>query len=235
MQEFEITLETAPGKTELVLIPEQTKLEQIAKQYQKNYSDRIVLACVDGKLRELSKVVKAPGKISFLTMTDRDGKRTYRRSMTLFLLQKAVENLWKDQVKIRVYYSLGESYYCELHGTANDAAAVQALRAEMQRLVEADLPIKKCSVKTEDAEQLFHDKGTKDKRAAFYIIAEVRVSIFMSWTDIRTIITVIWFHPRDTSEVFDLELYEDGFVLLFPNKREMKWNRFIPPINCTTH
>lgn len=55
MQEFEITLETAPEKTELVLIPEQTKLEQIAKQYQKNYSDRIVLACVDGKLRELSK------------------------------------------------------------------------------------------------------------------------------------------------------------------------------------
>ena len=38
MQEFEITLETAPEKTELVLIPEQTKLEQIAKQYQKNYS-----------------------------------------------------------------------------------------------------------------------------------------------------------------------------------------------------
>ena len=36
VQEFEITLETAPGKTELVLIPEQTKLEQIAKQYQKN-------------------------------------------------------------------------------------------------------------------------------------------------------------------------------------------------------
>ena len=197
MQEFEITLETAPGKTELVLIPEQTKLEQIAKQYQKNYSDRIVLACVDEKLRELSKVVKAPGKISFLTMTDRDGKRTYRRSMTL-LLQKAVENLWKDQVKIRVYYSLGESYYCELHGTANDAAAVQALRAEMQRLVEADLPIKKCSVKTEDAEQLFHDKGMT--KSGFYIIAEVRVSIFMSWTDIRTIITVIWFHPRDTSE-----------------------------------
>ena len=100
MQEFEITLETAPEKTELVLIPEQTKLEQIAKQYQKNYSDRIVLACVDGKLRELSKVVKAPGKISFLTMTDRDGKRTYRRSMTLFIAEggrKSVEGSGKNQ------------------------------------------------------------------------------------------------------------------------------------------
>ena len=225
MQEFEITLETAPEKTELVLIPEQTKLEQIAKQYQKNYSDRIVLACVDGKLRELSKVVKAPGKISFLTMTDRDGKRTYRRSMTL-LLQKAVENLWKDQVKIRVYYSLGESYYCELHGTANDAAAVQALRAEMQRLVEADLPIKKCSVKTEDAEQLFHDKGMKDKE---------RLLHYRRSSDIRTIITVIWFHPRDTSECLIWSYMKTALFFCSQIKREMKWNRFIPPINCTTH
>ena len=139
MQEFEITLETAPEKTELVLIPEQTKLEQIAKQYQKNYSDRIVLACVDGKLRELSKVVKAPGKISFLTMTDRDGKRTYRRSMTL-LLQKAVENLWKDQVKIRVYYSLGESYYCELHGIRIAAADLHQAESDPAPFAECPLP-----------------------------------------------------------------------------------------------
>ena len=93
-------------------------------------------------------------------------------------MQKAVENLWKDQVKIRVYYSLGESYYCELHGTANDAAAVQALRAEMQRLVEADLPIKKCSVKTEDAEQLFHDKGMKDKERLLHYRRSSRVNIY---------------------------------------------------------
>ena len=217
MQEFEITLETAPEKTELVLIPEQTKLEQIAKQYQKNYSDRIVLACVDGKLRELSKVVKAPGKISFLTMTDRDGKRTYRRSMTL-LLQKAAENLWKDQVKIRVYYSLGESYYCELHGTANDAAAVQALRAEMQRLVEADLPIKKCSVKTEDAEQLFHDKGMKDKERLLHYRRSSRVNIYE--LDGHQDYYYGYMVPSTGYlGVFDLELYEDGFVLLFPNKK----------------
>ena len=217
MQEFEITLETAPGKTELVLIPEQTKLEQIAKRYQKNYRDRIVLACVDGKLRELSKVVKASGKISFLTMTDRDGKRTYRRSMTL-LLQKAAENLWKDQVKIRVYYSLGESYYCELHGTANDAAAVQALRAEMQRLVEADLPIKKCSVKTEDAEQLFHDKGMKDKERLLHYRRSSRVNIYE--LDGHQDYYYGYMVPSTGYlGVFDLELYEDGFVLLFPNKK----------------
>ena len=233
MQEFEITLETAPEKTELVLIQEQTILEQIAKQYQKNYSDRIVLACVDGKLRELSKVVKAPGKISFLTMTDRDGKRTYRRSMTL-LLQKAVENLWKDQVKIRVYYSLGESYYCELHGTANDAAAVQALRAEMQRLVEADLPIKKCSVKTEDAEQLFHDKGMKDKERLLHYRRSSRVNIY-ELDGHQDYYTVIWFHPRDTSECLIWSYMKTALFFCSQIKREIKWNRFIPPINCTTH
>lgn len=35
MQEFEITLETAPGKTELVLIPEQTKLERLQNDIRK--------------------------------------------------------------------------------------------------------------------------------------------------------------------------------------------------------
>lgn len=162
-------------------------------------------------------MVKAPGKISFLTMTDRDGKRTYRRSMTL-LLQKAVENLWKDQVKIRVYYSLGESYYCELHGTANDAAAVQALRAEMQRLVEADLPIKKCSVKTEDAEQLFHDKGMKDKERLLHYRRSSRVNIYE--LDGHQDYYYGYMVPSTGYlGVFDLELYEDGFVLLFPNKK----------------
>ena len=133
-------------------------------------------------------------------------------------LQKAVENLWKDQVKIRVYYSLGESYYCELHGTANDAAAVQALRAEMQRLVEADLPIKKCSVKTEDAEQLFHDKGMKDKERLLHYRRSSRVNIYE--LDGHQDYYYGYMVPSTGYlGVFDLELYEDGFVLLFPNKK----------------
>ena len=149
MMEFELKITTAPGVEEQICVPEKTTLQELAERYQKNYDSVIVLACVNGKLRELNKEVKKSGEVTFLTMADRDGKRTYRRSVTL-LMQKAVENLWQDKVKVRVYYSLGEGYYCELKGRDSDTEAIEKIREEMRKLVNENLPIQKCSVKTEE-------------------------------------------------------------------------------------
>ena len=137
MQEYELVIETTPGITEAVIVPEGTTIKQLADEYQENYKETIILASVDGKLRELSKPVKKSGSLTFLTMTDRDGKRTYRRSVTL-LMQKAVENLWGDQVTVYVYYSLGEGYYCELEGQRMDQETIDAIKDEMRRLAEAE-------------------------------------------------------------------------------------------------
>ncbi len=93
MQEFKLVMEKASGELEEILVPEGTTFEEIAKSYQEDYKDLIVLACVDGKLRELNKEIKKDCSVKFLTSISRDGKRTYRRSMTL-LMQKAIENLW---------------------------------------------------------------------------------------------------------------------------------------------
>ena len=216
MQKFEMTIETAQGQVEEVLIPAHTTLEQLAAEYQENYKDRIVLACVDGRLRELSKEIKKPGHITFLTMTGRDGKRTYRRSMTL-LLQKAVENLWGEQVRLKVYYSLGEGYYCELKGADNSAGSVDALRQEMKRLVEKDLPIKKCSMKTEEAERMFCERGMKDKERLLHYRRSSRVNIY-ELDGHRDYYYGYMVPSTGYLGIFELELYEDGFVLLFPNK-----------------
>ena len=107
MQEFELKVEAAPEKIETVRVPEETTLYELSKRFQENYKDTIVLAMVDGKLRELNKKIVKSCEVSFLTVTSRDGKRTYRRSVTL-LMQKAVQNLWHNEVQVRVFYSLGQ-------------------------------------------------------------------------------------------------------------------------------
>ena len=216
MQEYEITIACAPGQIEEIVVPEHTTLEKLAAAYQENYGARIVLAVVNGRLRELCKEVKSSGEISFLTMTERDGKRTYRRSLTL-LLQKAVENLWNHQGKVRVYYSLGESYYCELKGIENDQAHIDELRQEMKRLVAADLPIRKFSVKTEDAEQLFHDLGMTDKERLLHYRRSSRVNIY-ELDGHRDYYYGYMVPSTAFLDVFDLQCYGEGFVLLFPNK-----------------
>ena len=161
MQEFKLVMEKASSELEEILVPEGTTFEEIAKSYQEDYKDLIVLACVDGKLRELNKEIKKDCSVKFLTSISRDGKRTYRRSMTL-LMQKAIENLWGDQAHVRLLYSLGEGYYCRMED-GTDATKLAQIKAEMLRLVHENLPIRKCSVKTGDAERIFREKGMKDK------------------------------------------------------------------------
>lgn len=219
MQEYELEIEVAPGIYEQVLVPEGTRFLDLAKEYQENYDSTIVLACVDRKLRELNKQVKKSGTLSFLTMTDRDGKRTYRRSVTL-LMQKAVVNLWKDEVKVRVYYSLGEGYYCELKGCGKvaDERTLREIKEEMMRLVEADIEIKKCSVKTEDAEAVFRSKGMKDKERLLHYRRSSRVNLY-SLNGLEDYFYGYMVPSTGCLSAFDLELYEDGFVLLFPNQK----------------
>ena len=50
MQEFKLVMEKASSELEEILVPEGTTFEEIAKSYQEDYKDLIVLACVDGKV-----------------------------------------------------------------------------------------------------------------------------------------------------------------------------------------
>lgn len=216
MQEYNVVVETTPGLFEEVLVTDDMMLQQLAEESQDNYKDRIVLANVNGRLRELNKNVTEGSTVSFLTMTERDGKRTYRRSVTL-LLQKAVQNLWGEGKHVRVLYSLGEGYYCELQDDAINEDKLKAIKAEMQRLVEADIPIEKNSVKTEEAEYRFRDRGMKDKERLLHYRRSSRVNLYVL-DGLEDYFYGYMVPSTRYLGIFDLQLYEEGFVLLFPNK-----------------
>jgi uridine kinase len=87
----------------------------------------------------------------------------------------------------------------------------------MKRLVEADIEIKKYSMKTEDAEYLFRDRGMTDKERLLHYRRSSRVNIY-SLDGLEDYFYGYMVPSTGFLTVFDLELYEDGFVLLFPNK-----------------
>ena len=143
--------------------PKGTTFLQIAKEYQKNYTDDIILVLVGSRLRELGKVVDEEGELSFVTTADKIGKKTYRRSVIL-LMQKAIHNLYgADGIDVRVKYSIGQGYYCELVSKTDSAEKATAflpqhvaeIKAEMLRMVKEDIPIKKESWNTDKAVELF--------------------------------------------------------------------------------
>ena len=70
--------------------------EQIAGEYQAEYDGLIALVSVNGKIRELFKTVKKDCQVSFFTLKDDVGYKTYVRTATMLFLKAVydvVENI----------------------------------------------------------------------------------------------------------------------------------------------
>ena len=216
MQEFNLTIKISAEETYSERVSEGTRFLDLAEKYQKYYKDQIVLVMHDHRLRELNKTVKKDMEITFITMTDKDGKRAYRRSAVL-LMQKAANNLWKNDVMIRINHSLGQGYFCSMEGVELNKANILMLKEEMLRVVAQDYPIEKYNVNRDEAIELFEGFGLIDKKLTMEYRRNSRVNLYSvdGFVDYH-----FGFMVPSTGYIkwFDLDLYENGFVIMFPNK-----------------
>lgn len=132
--------------------PRETTFQQIADEYQSQMENDIVLVKFQQDLRELHQSVLRDGELEFITTAEKPGRDTYRRSVTL-LMEAAAWKLYPN-LELLVQHSIGQGYYCEFrHEDAicvPDQKMLQALKEKMQAFVEADLPIIKYNMSTQD-------------------------------------------------------------------------------------
>ncbi len=197
-------------------VPEGTTYEEICRAHIDDVDDPIMLAVMNGSLRELATAVDEDGSLYFLSMTNRDGKRTYRRSVS-FLLQRAVQLLWGDEEQLRVLYSLGEGYYCKLSSVEMTVENLELLDAKMRELVAQDIPIVKTVAKTRDAERLFEDLGWTDKARILHYRQGSHVNLY-SIGDLTNYFYGYMAPSTGYLKYFELVFYEEGFVVMFPNR-----------------
>ena len=203
-----------------VVYEQGTTYEQIAKDYQKEYEQQIVLVFFNGRLRELSKKVEEDGELSFVTASDKPGVKAYRRTVVL-LMQKALDDLYGEKgVGVRVLQTTGNGQYCELTGTDMEVTdeMLQALGAQMRRLADADLPLNKESHSTTEAVKLFHELGMTDKEKLFGYRRSSHVNIY-ELDGYRDYFYGYMLPSTGYVKNFDLIRYSNGFVLLYPDPK----------------
>ncbi len=207
-----------------------TQYLEIVKEYQKDYGDDIVLVSFNNRLLELHKRAKKSGEVSFITTADTAGRKTYRRSVTL-LMQKALYNLLgKEESEVHVLYCISQAYYCELTKYGKpDGSFLLKLKKEMHRLAEAELPILKSSMKTDEAVKLFRDYGMPEKECLFHYRRSSRVNIY-SLDHYKDYFYGYMAAHTGYLKYFDLKPYEDGFVLMFPDKHTKEVAEFKPSV-----
>ena len=228
------------GQVMAVTASDSDTLEAVADRFKDYYEDDIILGIVNGRLRELNKKIKSDCELSFVTTADRDGRRTYRRSVVL-LLQRAIYDVYGSMTQLHVMHSLGEGYYCQLEKAVECAGSQQEKYNEdtdlqgsrenseksvtehdidrivcsMYSFVEKDLPITKHSAKTQYAEQFFKEKGLHDKERLLHYRRSSRVNLY----ELDGVVDYFYgFMAPSTGmlKYFDIVPYESGFVLLFP-------------------
>ena len=207
---------------ETVDIPYGTPLAVIADQY---YDERheypALLARVDGKLRELHKVIRRDCRISFVSMEDSIGRKTYRRSMNLLFLKAMYHVIGREHLeKVVLHFSVGDGFYYTVHGdVAIDDELIGKVKRYMHSLVEKEIPLMKRDVNTQEAISLFHQYGMYDKEKLFRYRRVSRVNIY----DVDGFEDYFYgFMVNHTGylKVFDLLRYEEGIVLLMPGKEQ---------------
>ena len=123
----------------------------------------LVAAIVNGDLRELTYAINLESRVIPVTMSDPDGARIYRRSLT-FLLEMAFNDLFPDAVLFVDHAVASGGYYCQVTGRAPlFEAEIDALKDHMEDLVKADRAFERMEVPIKEAIEYFHSRGYEDK------------------------------------------------------------------------
>lgn len=161
-------------------VKEGTTLSDLAKQVQKPQEPIILLAYMDGKLKELFTPMTKDCHVRFVTLKEQAGYMAYKRTATLMFL-KACEDLLGTgaTTKIALDYSIGNSIFCDfLEDRVIDEAFARSIQKRMEELAKANLPITKRSLDTDQAAKYFDRIGFKGKKELFQFRRESKTNIY---------------------------------------------------------
>lgn len=200
--------------------PSGTTLLEISRDFEKDYANDIILAFVNNKLRELFKKVTKDCTVRFVTTAEDAGSKTYMRGLILVMLKAFYAEFGTENVtKVSVEYSIGNGLYCDYIGKLPlTPERIQSVKNRMLDIVKKDISFTKRSIGTDDAIELFHHYRMFDKEKLFYYRRVSKANIYNldGFEDYY-----YGYMPASSGmlKYFDLIPYEEGLMLILPNKK----------------
>ena len=177
-----------------------------------------IVAKVNNKVEGMGFRLYRNKDVEFLDLTSPSGMRTYTRTL-FFILCKSVHDLYPDgSVVIDIPVSNG--YYCNLKlGRAVTQHDVDALRRRMQEIIDADRPIHRREVPTDEAIKLFKGVGAHSK----VTLLETLGTLYTIYYDLDGYVDYFYgalMQNTGAVKLFGLEPYYDGLLLRIPSTKD---------------
>ena len=207
-----------------------TPILELAKEAQSAYQSEIVLAMRSGKLCELNRTIDRDCTLSFVTVTERPGWQTYERSALLLLMRAFYDVAGAEHIRrIVVDHAVSNALYVRAEGDfALTDALLSKVEARMREVRDAREVIRKESLPTDDAIELFKSRGMDDKARLLRFRVSSRVNVY--WLGDY----VDYFYGYMLPDAgylhnFELRKFEGGFVLILPEHSDPKSMRPFKP------
>jgi uridine kinase len=191
-------------------------LLELCAEYQKDYKSTIVAAKVNNDIKELSYHLYDNCEVEFIDLTDDDGMRIYRRSLS-FILIKAVNDLFPDR-KVIIGHSISKGIYCEVKGdTTLTDDEVDSIKNRMKELVESKIPFVKKIMSIEEAKEVFRKVGRMDRYHAIEHRKKPYVTLYKC-DDFEDYFYGYMVPDTGYLKNFDLKYYSPGLIMMYPDK-----------------
>ena len=211
--------------------PRGTPYSAVAADFQKNYDCDILLVSRGGKLRELCKPLDRDCALTMLTARSKPGIQTYERSAQLLLLKALYDTVGGENVaQISVEFSISHALFIRTRGAFPlNAALLSRVEARMREIAAQALPIRKRSVPTDDAIEIFRRHRMYDKARLFRYRISSRVNIY-SLDGFEDYYYGYMVPHTGYLKYFALEPFDCGFVLRLPEQSDPRvLPEFRPP------
>ena len=119
-----------------------TTLSEVAEELGAELPYKPLAAHINNEVVPLDTPITDPCDVRFVMIDTESGGRTYLRTLSL-VLATAIHNVLPDY-KLYIEHSIANGYYCSIvDGGTPQEDDIASIKEEMNRIIEADLPIKR--------------------------------------------------------------------------------------------
>lgn len=136
---------------------------------------------LNGEVVDLRTVVDKDCELNILTFNDDAGKKAYRHTAS-HVLAEAVKNLYPD-AKLAIGPSIDEGFYYDFESPSFDRAALDALEAEMKKIIKKGAKLEKFTLPRQEAIKYMEDRNEPYKVELIKDLPEDAVISFYSQGD----------------------------------------------------
>ncbi len=176
-------------------------------------------AKVNNRIRELDYILDKDCTVELLTLSDTEAVTIYQSTLR-YLIIMACKKVF-PKAKVIFNYSVSRSIFASISNIKHAFLQedLDAIKAELDRIIAANLPIKRSSISKEEAIEYYNSIGYKDKAKIIQYRKESTVHVY-ECGDYKNYMFGYMLPSTGYIKSYRLMLYAPGFIIQYPRAEE---------------